>query len=61
MEEENRNKIHLMLKSVSEQQKQLKEQQIMIQQMLQRVEDRCRARSSQSVTAQVSVALRNQS
>ena len=50
-----------MLESVSEQQKRLKEQQIMIQQMLQRVEDRCRARSPQNVTAQVASALQNQS
>ena len=58
MEEENRNKIHLMLKSVSEQQKRLKEQQSMIQQMLQKVKDSCKARSPQNATAQVAIALK---
>ena len=57
MEDEKRKQIKLLLKTVSEQQKQMTEQQIMISELLQKVQESYRARSPQNVSAQVAIAI----
>ena len=59
MEDEKRKQIKLLLKTVSEQQIQMTEQQIMIAELLQKVQESVRARSPQNVTAQVAIAIQN--